>query len=94
MNQHVILNRPLLTPPFLVLGAFGVTAIAYNPDVCIGCRTCMTGCPYNVPQYDYDNALGKIHKCEMCNQKGVERTFAGPCHAETAPRAACLRAWP
>lgn len=28
MNQHVILNRPLLTPPFLVLGAFGVTAIA------------------------------------------------------------------
>ena len=28
MNHHVILNRPLLTPPFLVLGAFGVTAIA------------------------------------------------------------------
>ncbi|MFZ4539833.1 Ni/Fe-hydrogenase cytochrome b subunit [Propionivibrio sp.] len=28
MNHHVVLNRPLLTPPFLVLGAFGVTAIA------------------------------------------------------------------
>ena len=27
MNNHVVLNRPLLTPPFLVLGAFGVTAI-------------------------------------------------------------------
>lgn len=27
MNHHVVLNRPLLTPPFLVLGAFGVTAI-------------------------------------------------------------------
>ena len=27
MNHHVVLNRPLLTPPFLVLGAFGLTAI-------------------------------------------------------------------
>ena len=27
MNHHVVLNRPLLTPPFLVLGAFGATAI-------------------------------------------------------------------
>ena len=27
MSHHVVLNRPLLTPPFLVLGAFGLTAI-------------------------------------------------------------------
>jgi Ni/Fe-hydrogenase subunit HybB-like protein len=27
MNHHVALNRPLLTPAFLVLGAFGLTAI-------------------------------------------------------------------
>jgi Ni/Fe-hydrogenase subunit HybB-like protein len=27
MKHHAVLNRPLLTPPFLVLGAFGVTAI-------------------------------------------------------------------
>jgi Ni/Fe-hydrogenase subunit HybB-like protein len=27
MNHHVVLNRPLLTPPFLVLGAFGLIAI-------------------------------------------------------------------
>ncbi len=27
MNHHVVLNRPLLTPPFMVLGAFGATAI-------------------------------------------------------------------
>ncbi len=66
--------------------------VNYNPDVCIGCRTCMTGCPYNVPQYDYDNALGKIHKCEMCNQKGVERISKGGMTgcAEACPTGATL----
>jgi Ni/Fe-hydrogenase subunit HybB-like protein len=27
MSRHAVLNRPLLTPPFLLLGAFAVTAI-------------------------------------------------------------------
>lgn len=66
--------------------------VNYNADVCIGCRTCMTGCPYNVPQYDYENAFGKIHKCEMCNQKGVERISKGGMTgcAEVCPTGATL----
>jgi Fe-S-cluster-containing dehydrogenase component len=66
--------------------------VNYHADVCIGCRTCMTGCPYNVPQYDYKNALGKIHKCEMCNQKGVERIDKGQMTgcAEACPTGATL----
>ena len=66
--------------------------VSYNSDVCIGCRTCMTGCPYNVPQYDYNNAFGKIHKCQMCNQKGVERIDQGMMTgcAEACPTGATL----
>ena len=66
--------------------------ISYNDDVCIGCRTCMTGCPYNVPQYDYDNPFGKIHKCQMCNQKGVARIDQGGMTgcAEACPTGATL----
>jgi Fe-S-cluster-containing dehydrogenase component len=66
--------------------------VSYDADVCIGCRTCMTGCPYNVPQYDYDNAFGKIHKCQMCNQKGVERISKGGMTgcAEACPTGATL----
>jgi Fe-S-cluster-containing dehydrogenase component len=51
--------------------------VTHHPDVCIGCRNCMVGCPYNVPQYDYNNPFGEINKCQMCNQKGVERIDKG-----------------
>lgn len=66
--------------------------VSYDQDACIGCRTCMTGCPYNVPQYDYDNAFGKIHKCQMCNQKGVGRIDKGGITgcAEACPTGATL----
>jgi Fe-S-cluster-containing dehydrogenase component len=79
--------------PVKALTRHPVTGIvSYDQDVCIGCRTCMTGCPYNVPQYDYDNAFGKIHKCQMCNQKGVGRIDKGQMTgcAEACPTGATL----
>ena len=51
--------------------------VHYDPSVCTGCRYCMVGCPFDVPKYDYDNPLGAIHKCELCNQKGLERIDQG-----------------
>ncbi|MCU7875690.1 MAG: hydrogenase 2 operon protein HybA [Candidatus Thiodiazotropha sp. (ex Lucinoma borealis)] len=66
--------------------------VTYDAEVCIGCRTCMTGCPYNVPQFDYDNPFGEIHKCQMCNQAGVERIDNGMMTgcAEVCPTGATL----
>ncbi|MCP4376964.1 MAG: hydrogenase 2 operon protein HybA, partial [bacterium] len=66
--------------------------VSYDADVCIGCRTCMTGCPYNVPQFDYDNPFGEIHKCQMCNQPGVARIDQGMITgcAEACPTGATL----
>ncbi len=66
--------------------------VTHHADVCIGCRNCMVGCPYNVPQFDYDNPFGAISKCEMCNQKGVERIDNGMMTgcAEACPTGATL----
>jgi Fe-S-cluster-containing dehydrogenase component len=66
--------------------------VTHHPDACIGCRTCMVGCPYNVPQFDYDNPFGQIHKCQMCNQAGVERIDKGQMTgcAEVCPTGATL----
>ncbi len=42
-------------------------AVAYDPDLCFGCRYCMTACPFYVPAYDYWNAWEpRIRKCTMC----------------------------
>ncbi len=42
-------------------------AVNYNPDLCFGCRYCMTACPFYIPAYDYWSALEpRIQKCTMC----------------------------
>ncbi len=66
--------------------------VTYHADVCIGCRTCMTGCPYNVPQFEYNNPFGQLFKCQMCNQAGVERIDKGMITgcAEACPTGATL----
>jgi len=42
-------------------------AVKYNPDLCFGCRYCMTACPFYIPAFDYWSALEpRIQKCTMC----------------------------
>lgn len=79
--------------PVTALRRHPVTGIVtYHKDACIGCRTCMTGCPYNVPRYDFNNPVGEIHKCQLCNQAGVERIDKGMMTgcAEACPTGATL----
>lgn len=66
--------------------------VHYDKDVCTGCRYCMVACPYNVPKYDYNNPFGALHKCELCNQKGVERLDKGglPGCVEVCPAGAVI----
>ena len=66
--------------------------VTHDPDVCIGCRNCMVGCPYNVPQFQYNELFGQIQKCQMCNQAGVERIDKGQMTgcAEACPTGATL----
>lgn len=37
--------------------------VAYDPHKCIGCRYCMTACPFEIPKYNWDSAEPKINKC-------------------------------
>ncbi len=42
-------------------------AVIYNPDVCVGCRTCMIACPFYVPAFKYSSAFNpRIMKCIFC----------------------------
>lgn len=42
-------------------------AVIYNPDVCVGCRTCMIACPFYIPTFKYSSAFEpRILKCIFC----------------------------
>ena len=52
-----------------------------NPDKCIGCRMCETGCPFDVPRFSV--STGKMAKCTLC----VDRV-------EVGLEPACVKACP
>ena len=42
-------------------------AVIYDAKKCIGCRYCMVACPFQVPAYEYHNALTpEVRKCTFC----------------------------
>jgi len=41
--------------------------VVYHENLCIGCRYCILACPFNVPKYEWDNALmPRVGKCDFC----------------------------
>jgi len=47
--------------------------VVYEASKCMGCRYCMTACPFQVPTYEWDQRLPKVRKCDM----SYERQSAG-----------------
>ncbi len=48
--------------------------VTYNKGVCVGCRYCMTACPFYVPAYEYNDPLSpEIKKCTMCYDTRVSK---------------------
>lgn len=44
--------------------------VSYDAWKCIGCRYCMVACPFQIPAYEYDNALDpEVRKCTFCLDK-------------------------
>ena len=66
-------------PGAIVQYANGIVDV--NPDSCIGCGYCATGCPFDVPKFHAKT--GKMAKCTLC----VDR-------AEVGLEPACVKACP
>jgi formate dehydrogenase beta subunit len=66
-------------PGAIVQYANGIVDV--NPDQCIGCKYCETGCPFDVPRFS--RTTGKMAKCTLC----VDRVSVGL-------EPACIKACP
>ena len=60
--------------------------VTYDAWKCIGCRYCMVACPFQIPAYEYDNALTpKVMKCTLCSERTLDEGKPPAC-VEMCPR--------
>jgi formate dehydrogenase iron-sulfur subunit len=65
-------------------------AVVYNPTICIGCRYCQVACPFEVPAYEFHEALTpRVRKCEFCADR-ARGTGANPACASSCPTEALV----
>jgi len=63
-------------------------AVIYNPDVCVGCRTCMVACPFYIPTFRYSSAFHpRIMKCVFCYDTRLTKGRPPAC-VESCPQEA------
>ncbi|MDF1545126.1 MAG: 4Fe-4S dicluster domain-containing protein [bacterium] len=44
--------------------------VLYDAWKCIGCRYCMVSCPFQVPAYEYQDAVApRVRKCNFCTER-------------------------
>jgi formate dehydrogenase iron-sulfur subunit len=43
--------------------------VVYYPHNCVGCRSCMIACPFNIPKYEWEKPIPVLTKCMMCSTK-------------------------
>jgi Ni/Fe-hydrogenase subunit HybB-like protein/Fe-S-cluster-containing dehydrogenase component len=83
-------NRPACVSACIVgaLRKREMGPVTYDAWKCIGCRYCMVACPFQIPAYDYDNALTpQVRKCQLCfhrtYQEGVFPECVAACPRQT-----------
>jgi len=75
--------------------------VSYDPTYCVGCRYCMMSCPFNVTKFEFDKAVPKIVKCELCRHRVQDEPAVvdgftrypkgqGPACCEVCPREAVI----
>lgn len=65
-------------------------AVIYDPDVCVGCRTCMVACPFYIPTFRYSSAFEpRIFKCIFCYDTRLKHGRPPAC-VEACPQGALL----
>jgi formate dehydrogenase beta subunit len=62
--------------------------VAWNGDLCIGCRFCEVACPFEVPRFEWNRFNPQIVKCQLCDHRLP--TGAEPGCTEVCPTGAVI----
>jgi formate dehydrogenase iron-sulfur subunit len=58
-------------------------AVVFNKAICIGCKLCVVGCPFNIPRYDESDRISKCHLCEDRIEAGLEPACSKVCPTDS-----------
>jgi Fe-S-cluster-containing dehydrogenase component len=75
--------------PFGSLKKQELGAVTWNGSLCIGCRYCEVACPFEVPQFQWQNWNPKIVKCEFCYEQRLSKGMQPAC-TEVCPTHAVI----
>ncbi|TSA26545.1 MAG: 4Fe-4S dicluster domain-containing protein, partial [Bacteroidetes bacterium] len=62
--------------------------VIWREDKCMGCRSCMISCPFDIPKFEYDSPNPKVEKCRMCYERMQNGSM--PACVEVCPPEALL----
>jgi formate dehydrogenase iron-sulfur subunit len=75
------------------VGALEVTdvgAVAYHPDICMGCRYCLMACPFVMTRYEWDSPTPRVRKCILCYDGIRAGRLEQPACTEKCPTGATI----
>jgi formate dehydrogenase iron-sulfur subunit len=64
--------------------------VTYNTTICMGCRYCMLACPYEIPRYDWDEAVPYVRKCVLCYDQITSGELSQPACTAACPTEATI----
>ena len=62
--------------------------VMMNESLCIGCKACMTACPYNARYYNRE--IQAVDKCDFCYRRRLQNGATNTACAEACPAGALL----
>jgi len=62
--------------------------VMMNESLCIGCKACMTACPYNARYYNRE--IQSVDKCDFCYRKRLQNGEMNTACAESCPAGALV----